>query len=96
MKANDPLGKLLQAAARAERFTPSATASMPYGWENRILREARRSKEEVFAFLPLFRGAVACAAAIALISASIHFMDRKKPDLYDYTLNYSLASAYIE
>lgn len=94
MKANDPLNKLLKAAAAAERAAVPAPEEMPFGLATRVL--AARNGPDTFSFLPLFRGALACAAVIAIVCASLHHQRQETPDLYDYTLNYSVAAAYIE
>lgn len=100
MKANDPLAKLLKAAARAERGARLAEAgaeapALPFGLETRVLA-ARRAAGENFPFLPLFRGALACASVIAVLSAALYLRRGETPDAYEYTLNYSIAAAYIE
>jgi hypothetical protein len=95
MKRNDPLEKLLRAAARAEREAASEELAMPFGWETRVLAAARKSRDQ-FVFLPLFRGALACAAALAILCAGFSLSRREQPDVYDYTMNYSIAAAYFK
>lgn len=99
MKANDPLAKLLKAAARAQREERLAgspeQSTLPFGLETRVLA-ARRTATDGFAFLPLFRGALACASVIAVICASLYLKKSNSPDAYEYTLNYSIAAAYME
>ena len=95
MKANDPLNKLLRAAARAERESAPRPLEMPFGWETRVLAAAR-AQTEPFSFLPLVRAAFACAAVVALACASLTLQKRSAPDVYEATLNYSIAAAYLE
>jgi hypothetical protein len=100
MKPDDPLAKLLKAAARAEREArlaqPEAESpALPFGLETRVLA-ARKTAGETFPFLPLFRGALACASVIAVLSAGLYFRKAETPDVYEYTSSYSIAAAYIE
>jgi hypothetical protein len=94
MKANDPLAKLLRAAARAEREATPAPAEMPFGLATRLLAE-RRAAEDLFPLLPLFRWAVACSALIAITCAGLHLKRPEAPDVYE-SLNYSLVAAYMQ
>lgn len=96
MKANDPLDRLLRAAAQAERASIEPSLAMPFGWETRVLAASRGGAPDLLAFLPLLRRALAGAGAIALACATLYFQEREVPDVYQYTLNYSLASAYLE
>jgi hypothetical protein len=96
MKASDPLAKLLKAAARAERMAAPEPAALPFGLETRVLA-ALRNATEPFPFLPLFRRALAFAAAIALLSGSLVLQrSDNAPDPYEFTVNYSLATAYLQ
>jgi hypothetical protein len=95
MKANDPLAKLLKAAARAERTAPLAPQELSFRVQSRVLA-ARRGLTESFLFLPLFRRALLCAAAIALIAGGLAIQGHDTPDPYEYPLNYSLATAYLQ
>ena len=99
MKASDPLAKLLKAAARAERAAAPLDLELPARVEQRVLaatRASRRERSDSFAFLPLFRAALACSAAVALLCAGMHLKRGETPDAYAYTLNYSIAAAYLE
>lgn len=96
MKADDPLARLLKAAARAEREAGAGSEALSAAVQNRVLAARRAAHEEGFPFLPLFRGALACASVIAVICASLLLRGNETPDAYEHTLNYSIAAAYME
>jgi hypothetical protein len=98
MKADDPLARLLKAAARAAREAPASEGAefLSAGLQNRVLAARRAAQDDSFPFLPLFRGALACASVIAVLCASLLLRKDEAPDAYEFTLNYSIAAAYIE
>ncbi len=91
MKSDKMLEKLLRDAARAE--TLPQDEAVPFALERRILtqwRDSARQALEPFSFFPLFRAALACAAAIAFLCASLHFQQVASADEYELPANYSV------
>lgn len=96
MKSDKMLEKLLRDASRAESL-PTDEA-VPFALECRILaqwRDSAREALEPFSFFPLFRAALACAAAIAFLCATMHYHQVSVADEYElpsnYTVNLALA-----
>jgi hypothetical protein len=93
MKSDKMLEKLLRDASRAESLP--ADEAVPFALECRILAQWRDSAREPFSFFPLFRAALACAAAIAFLCATMHYHQVSAADEYElpsnYTVNLALA-----
>ena len=83
MNSNDPLNRLLRAAALAQRALP---AEVPTAIEQRVLASWRRgdgARAEWLDFLPLFRRglAFACVAFIVAVAWSYHGLNSSDNDV---------------
>lgn len=83
MNSNDPLDRLLRAAAPAQRALP---AEVPAAIEQRVLASWRRgdgARAEWLDFLPLFRRglAFACVAFIVAVAWSYHGLNSSDNDV---------------
>ena len=80
MKPHDhPLDRLFKAAAQAPRPVPATT---PFALESRVLAQWRRGEsldETLFGLLPLFRGGLALACAIALVAVTFSLREPAQP-----------------
>lgn len=65
---DDPLSRLLSAAAKAEQ---PAEEPIPFGFETRVLAQWRKRPED--STLRIFRGALAFGCAAAVISLALSY-----------------------